>query len=92
MALKENSPEIIVRDIKNPPVKIFSPDNSLLCETENDLVFNDIRIQIMDKKLSGYYIEFNGERTDIKPDGTLDIWPKELFDISTNQLNYLFGI
>ncbi|WP_291599148.1 hypothetical protein [Bacteroides sp.] len=92
MALNENSREIIVKEIKNPPVKIFTPDNSLLCETENDLIFNDIRIQIMDKKLSGYYIEFNGERTDIKPDGTLDVWPKGLFDISVTQLNYLFGI
>lgn len=44
MELKENKLSIIVQDIRNPPVKVFNPDNTLLCETDNELIFNDIRI------------------------------------------------
>jgi len=83
---------IILRDIQNPPVKIFNPDGALLCETNNDLIFNDIRIQIKDQQLSGYYLEFQGKKCGINRHGELDYWPQGLFDISTNQLNYLFGI
>lgn len=84
--------KIEIRCIRNKPVKIFNPDGTLLCETDNDLQFNDIRIQIKDQKLEGYYLEFEGERSNIDSDGGVCNWMKGLFSTSTDQLNYLFGI
>lgn len=83
---------IIPIDIQNPTVKIFNPNGTLLCETNNELVFNDIRIQIKDQKLSGYYIEINDEKSKIENDGMLTDWPRDLFTILTTQLNYLLGL
>lgn len=83
---------IIVKEIKNDPVRFFNPDGTLLCETNNELVFNDIRIQIKDQQLSGYYIVFKCKKHLIDIDGQFEIWPGGLFDISTKQLNYLLGL
>lgn len=83
---------IVIRDIQNPSVKIYNPDGTLLCDTNNELVFNDIRIQIKDQKLTGYYLIFEGNKCEINNDGELVKWPKGLFSIGTNQLNYLFEI
>lgn len=83
---------ITIKNLQNPPVKIYNPDGTQLCETDNELIFNDIRIQIKDQKLSGYYLIFEGSKCEINNDGELAEWPKGLFTISTDQLNYLFGI
>lgn len=83
---------IVIKEIQTPSVKIYNPDGTLLCETNNELVFNDIRIQIKDQKLNGYYLIFEGNKCDIDNDGQVIKWPRGLFSISTDQLNYLFGI
>lgn len=83
---------IIIRNLQNPPVKIYNPDGTLLCETNNELIFNDIRIQIKNQRLNGYYLVFEDKKYEINSDGELMNWPKNLFSIGTDQLNYLFGI
>lgn len=50
--------------------------------------FYDVRIQIKEKNLSGYYIEVENEKFPINPDGTLDVWPKS-FDLRDLQLRLL---
>lgn len=62
---------IKIRCIRNKPVKIFNPDGTLLCETDNELQFNDIRIQIKDQESEGYYLEFEGEISNIDSDNRL---------------------
>ena len=83
---------IKIKDLQNPPVKIYNPDGTLLCETNNELIFNDIRIQIKNQNLKGYYLIYEGNKCDIDNDGQLSRWPKGLFSISIAQLNYLFGL
>lgn len=83
---------IIIRDVRNPQVSIYNPEGAFVCETDNNLVFNDIRIQIKDQQLSGYSIEFRGKKYTINKHGELDTWPEGLFEIATTQLNYLLDI
>lgn len=82
--------KIEIRCIRNKPVRIFNPDGSLLCETDNLLQFNDIRIQIKDQKLEGYYLEFEGEKSIIDSNGGICNWMKGLFAIAADQLNDLY--
>lgn len=84
--------KVIARNIKDYPVKIFNPDGTLLCETDNILVFYDIRIQIKKHKLEGYYLEFNGEIINIDKEGDPEQWPNGLFDISDKQLDCLLDM
>lgn len=82
---------IEIRCIRNKPVKVFNPDGTLLCETDNELQFNDILIQIMEQRLTGYYIKFKGKRRNIEPSGTVKHPPSGFFDIMNEQLRKLTG-
>jgi hypothetical protein len=55
-------------------------DSSVLIgEIKNDLAFLDVRVQIAEKKLAGYFIVFQGERYYIDEDGRLPDYPNDLF-------------
>lgn len=78
--------DIIPHDIKNFEISIHYPNDELLIYTDNTLVFNDIRLQIKNKKLTGFYVIFNDKKYEINSDGTINNWPKGLFDIEIHQL------
>lgn len=46
---------------------------------KNELAFLDVRVQIAEQKLSGYYILFKGGRYYINDDGRLPDYPNDLF-------------
>lgn len=60
-------------------VNLFSPEGESMGFV-NELQFADVRCQICENNLSGYYIEFNNEKTIITPNGELENWPAGLFD------------
>lgn len=80
---------IQLREIKDQMVDIYAPDGTLLGRTDNLLSFTDLRIQIMEAKVYGYYIMFEGQKVYIDENGRLPEWPKGLFDIWDNQLDTL---
>ena len=57
----------------------------------NEWEMNDIRIQIMKTKTTGFYCLFEGYRIDIYKDGSLSHWPKGFFDTMEKQLGELVG-
>ena len=55
--------------------------NSL--EFLNEYESLELRCQIAEQKISGYYLIFDDERIYIQPDGRIKNWPTDLF--STNE-------
>ncbi len=56
----------------------------------NEYEFNDLRCQIAEAHVSGYYSLFNSEKLFINADGRLDNWPTGFFDTIEGQLARLF--
>ena len=56
------------------------------------LQVNDIRIQIAEQQLEGYYFRWKGERILINKHGRLSSWPKGFFDTWDNQMDSLMNI
>lgn len=83
---------VTVHNIQNKPVKVYTPSDELLVETDNELVFTDIRLQIGEQRLEGYYIVFEGKKVDIEPDGSIKKWPNGLFDIAITQMAKLISL
>lgn len=83
---------VVVQNIQNKTVKVYTPSDELLVETNSELIFNDIRLQIAEQNLEGYYIEFEDEKINILSNGKMERWPDGLFDISIIQLAKLISI
>lgn len=66
-------------------VSIYNPKDKLIASTNDKILFDYIRFQIEEKQLSGYYLLFKGDKIRIDKNGTLECYPKGLFD-------KLFGI
>ena len=56
----------------------------------NEYEFNDLRCQIAENKVNGYYIRFKNEAYVINSNGKLVNWPNGLFDTMETQLARLF--
>lgn len=51
----------INNNIEEDHVPLYNPEGKLVGIIENELAFNDVRIQIMENKLRGYYIVYKGQ-------------------------------
>jgi hypothetical protein len=61
----------------------------LIGKIKNAPAFYDVRLQIKQKKLEGYYILFQGERYYIDKDGRLPVYPINLFPAIDSYLEKL---
>lgn len=60
---------------------------------ESEDQFNDVRVQIKQNQLEGYYVYYNHRKIPIDKNGGISEWPDGFFhDRTTRQLNYLIGI
>ena len=66
----------------------FKPNGELLA-TVNDLELYEIRFQIKNQEVEGYYIMFEGQRITILTNGQLSDWPKGFFDKTDYYLSLL---
>lgn len=69
-----------VKKITPPTVDVYSPKGKLL-GTLNEYEFFDLREQIGNEQVSGYYIIFQGQKIMISEDGDLDSYSAELEDM-----------
>lgn len=83
-----------IREIKETPVELWY-NNEKIGVIETELQLNDIRCQIKEQKLEGYYILFtqndNTIQINITEYGTLDNWPSGFFGTCEKQLMFLCG-
>lgn len=74
---------IIVHDIQEEYVTICNPKGEEIVTTNNPLVFDDIRLQIAEKQLAGYYFIHRDNKHLIEPNGDI-VWSDGLFDKYTH--------
>lgn len=74
---------------KNKPAKFFYPDGTLIVETDNDLMFDYIRVRIKQEQIHGCYIEFEGHKILIDSNGDLSDYPDGFF---TAHMDLLFEL
>lgn len=72
--------------IKEDRVSLYNPEGKLIGIIKNELAFNDVRIQIIENKLKGYYIVHKDQKCQIGIDGELDPWPDNLYRTNIDQL------
>lgn len=71
-------------------VNIYHEDvRSPVLPLANEYEFNAARIKIKESNARGYYVEVDGERHPINPDGTITPWPPALFPMLEEQLDKL---
>jgi hypothetical protein len=58
----------------------------------NELELIHIRVQVAKHKISGYFVEFNKEKIQIKDSGKLEYWPQGLFSEHAELIAELFRI
>lgn len=83
---------IEIRNIEDIPVKLCDPEGNCIGIIKTQLQFLDIRCQILNEKLEGYYIIFNEEVIMIDYNGRLDSFPKGLFDTMDKFLDILIRL
>lgn len=79
--------------INTEPLQIceaFDPDGNSIGFV-NELQFIDLRAQICQKNVSGYYVVYKDQKFYINNEGRLPVFPKDLFKWYENSLNTLVG-
>lgn len=76
---------VTVNNIQEQTAELFTPEGVSL-GIINVWQFNDVRIQLKEQKLNGYYCMFYDEKCNLDSDGRCDNWPDGFFDLTENQL------
>lgn len=76
---------------------LYNPDGELLFTINSNLKLNDVRIQIKEQKLEGYYLKYKKDEGDlykisINPNGQLSSWPEGFYDLFDKQLDKLLDL
>jgi len=71
---------IKIQRFEYEPVRLYNPQNRPVGLITNEEEFINVRTQIKDKKVEGYYVYWNGQKIMINSDGKIDIWPDGFFD------------
>lgn len=76
---------IVINKIMPQTVEAFTPSGESLGYI-NQYEFNDLRVQLKENKIDGYYLMFNDIKHTIDKDGRVDVWSKGFFDLQEYQL------
>lgn len=76
---------IQINKIKPLKCKAYSPEGKYL-GLLNEYEFNDLRVQIKEQQIFGYYMLFNDEKILIDKNGRCKEWPIGFYDTIENQL------
>jgi predicted ATPase len=83
---------IKINRIKETTAKLYDPEDVYVGTIKSVLQLNDVRIQIMGQKLSGYYIIWKDDKLEVTKDGRMEYWPKGFFDTFDYQLTALINL
>ena len=80
---------IKIHEIKESVCNLYDPKDQLIGVLTSECQFNDIRIQLMEQNLDGYYVIWNNGKNDVRIDinrfGRVDNWPEDFYNIQVNQ-------
>jgi hypothetical protein len=88
---KESEP-IKINRFEYEPVKLYNPQERIIGLILNEVELHDIRIQIKEKKLKGYFLYWKGMKIRIDHEGGIEHWPNGFFDQISDRLMILLGI
>lgn len=77
---------IQIKEFKEPICKLFNPKSELIGIIKSELQLTDIRVQIKELKLNGYFIHWKDEIIMIDSDGRLNDWPDGFYDLHNDML------
>ena len=80
---------IKINHIPPQTVCLYHECDGLVGVDLNEHELNDIRIQIKEGKLEGFFVMFGGEKITINSMGQLSNWPDGFFDLLIKQLMQL---
>ena len=76
----------INKNLKDIPVSLYDNENNLIGTIETNEEFMDIRLQIKNQKLTGYYFMFKDQKINIDQNGECENYPLGFFDTNLNLL------
>ena len=82
---------IKVNKIIPQTIPAYNPSGEFLGEL-NYFEFNDLRIQIKNEKVSGYYMIYNEQKIPIRSDGVVTYWPAGFFSLWDEQMDILLDL
>lgn len=85
----ENKEVVHINRITPQTVEVFTPKGRSMGFV-NEYEFNDLRVQIAENKLEGYYVMYNNIKHPIDKNGRIEDWSQGLFDLFETQLSNLF--
>jgi len=80
---------ITVNKIIPQVVEHFDPSGKSL-GLLNEYESTDLRCQIAESNVNGYYLMFNNQKIEILPNGKIDNWVSGLYDLNENLIAKLF--
>ena len=82
----------INNNITEDPCDLYGPNGEYIGQIQNILSLYDVRCQIKENELTGYYIIFHNEKLEINKYGILNPWPDDLFGKLDNYLNFMISL
>lgn len=76
---------IVYKEIPTQQVNVYKPNGEHFA-TVNEHELYDIRLQIKNQEIEGYYVVFENSRIDINIKGQLSYWPEGFFDLTDHYL------
>jgi predicted ATPase len=84
--------KVVINHITETTCELHHETDGFIGEIKNVVTLNDIRIQILTNKLSGYFCMFEGHKIEISPRGKITNWVKGFFDLCEEQLDIILGV
>lgn len=81
---------VVINRYPEQTVPLYNSEEQLIGYV-NYNEFNDVRVQIYNQHLEGYYVVYNGIKLPIDSKGRLEDWPDGLFDQLEKHLSQLLG-
>lgn len=79
-------PDIVVDNFINEPAILYSPNGQLVGYIHNSDALANVRAQIKEKQVDGYYLKYNDDHIDIDKNGNLSDYPDGFFESYGNDM------
>ena len=83
---------IEINNIVEGEYNVYNAEGTWVGTLKSFIDLMDLRIQIKEASIEGYYIIFEDTFVYIDKYGYLDEWPEGFYDTHDNQLNRILGI